>query len=208
MAHLEREGRFKELALISTVASIANAAIGVVLVVAGFGYMSIAYAQAGSTAVMALPGAYAGRHQASYRLGLRSWRRITEFSLQMLAVAGLHGIGQRFSDLLIGRLLGLSALGLYNRAAGLNGTLWHNINFVIGRVTLVDFSDMHRPGLSLRDRYMQTVAVITAVLWPAFAGLAVIARPFVVWVYGERWTPAVAPFAPFFDAHLHVAGAA
>lgn len=194
MAHLEREGHFKELALIATAANIVSAAVGVGLIVSGFGYMSIAYAQLASAAAMALLGGYAGRHHARYRMGLRSWRRILEFSVQMLAVAGIHGIGQRFSELLVGRLLGLSALGLYNRAAGLNNMLWQNINFVVGRVVLVDFSDTHRRGLPLRDRYLQTVAVVTAVLWPAFAGLAIVARPFVVLVYGQRWTPAVGPF--------------
>lgn len=195
MANLEREGRFKALALISTGSSITNAVVGVGLVVAGFGYMSIAYAQLASAAVFAVAGTLVGRHHVRYRLGLASWRRILEFSLQMLAVAGIHGLGQRFSELLIGRILGLSALGLYNRAAGMNNLLWHNINSVVGRVVLVDFSEVHRRGAPLRERYVQTVAVITAILWPAFAGLAVIAKPFVVLVYGAKWAPAVVPFA-------------
>lgn len=195
MAQLEREGRFKALALISTASSITNALVGVGLVVAGLGYMSIAYAQLASGAVLALLGTYAGRHHARYQFSLTSWRRILEFSLQMLAVAGIHGLGQRFSELMIGRMLGLSALGLYNRAAGMNNLLWHNINLVVGRVVLVDFSDVHRRGETLRDRYLQTVAIITAILWPAFAGLAVIAKPFVILVYGAKWAPAVVPFA-------------
>lgn len=195
MAHLEREGRFKALALISTASSITNAVVGVGLVVGGLGYMSIAYAQLASGAVLAISGTYVGRHYSRYRFSLTSWRRILEFSLQMLTVAGLHGFGQRFSELLIGRMLGLSALGLYNRAAGMNNLLWHNINLVVGRVVLVDFSDVHRRGESLRERYLQTVAVITAILWPAFAGLAIIAKPFVILVYGAKWAPAVVPFA-------------
>lgn len=195
MANLEREGRFKALALISTGSSITNAVVGVGLVVAGFGYMSIAYAQLTSAAVLAVSGTLVGRHHARYRFGLASWRRILEFSLQMLAVAGIHGLGQRFSELLIGRMLGLGPLGLYNRAAGMNNLLWNNINSVVGRVVLVDFSDVHRRGVPLRERYIQTVAVITAILWPAFAGLAVVAKPFVILIYGVKWSPAVLPFA-------------
>jgi O-antigen/teichoic acid export membrane protein len=37
------------------------------------------------------------------------------------------------------------------------------------------------------------VEVLTAVLWPAFIGLAVVAGPFIATVYGPKWVPAAAP---------------
>lgn len=194
MAHMERDGRFKELALISTASSITNALVGVGLVVAGFSYMSIAYAQVASSAVLTMLSVWAGRNHVQYRFGLHSWRRILEFSMQMLAVAGVHGFSQRFSELIIGRLLGLSMLGLYNRASGINSLFWSNINSIAGRIVLVDFSSAYRKGTSLRKRYLWTVSVVTAILWPAFAGLAVVAKPFIVIIYGERWVAAVIPF--------------
>ncbi|RYF08877.1 MAG: hypothetical protein EOO77_24825, partial [Oxalobacteraceae bacterium] len=190
---MEREGRFKALALISAVAIIVNAVVGIVLVVRGGGYMSIAYAQLAYSAVYTGLALYVGRHHARYQFGRQAWRRVLRFSMQTLAISGMHTAGGRITELLIGRIINLSALGLFNRASGLNNLVWQNIASIVSRVVLVDFAETHRQQISLRDRYLRTVAVMTAILWPAFAGLAVIARPFIVWVYGERWEAAVMP---------------
>ncbi len=194
-ARLEREGRFKAIALIGACSSIANAAVGVGMVVAGQSYMSIAYAQVVSSGVYAVLAIIAGRRHARFRFGLRSWRRIVAFSAQMLAITGIHGAGQRLTELLMGRLLGLGTLGLYNRSSGLNNLIWSNVTAIVSRVLFVDFSELHRQGVPLRDRYLQTVATMTAALWPAFAGLAVIAKPFIAYVYGEKWVAAAGPLA-------------
>jgi O-antigen/teichoic acid export membrane protein len=111
-----------------------------------------------------------------------------------LASAGLGvvwaNIAGRLSDILIGRVIGLSALGLYSRAAGLNGLLYDNIHSVIARIVFVDFSERHRRALPLRESYLKVVAMITALLWPAFAGLAVLAGPVIRTIYGPVWVEA------------------
>jgi O-antigen/teichoic acid export membrane protein len=193
-ANLERAGRFKEMALIGTVGGILNAAATIVFAVRGYSYMSVAYAQVMSSAVYALLMVIVGREHVRHRLGLTAWRRISAFGFQMLAISGINTVAQRMSEVMMGRLLGLSALGMFNRANGLNATLWGNIHNVLSRVMLVDFADLHRRGAPLRDRYLRTVSIVTVTLWPAFGGLAVISEPFIVLVYGDRWRPA----APLF----------
>jgi O-antigen/teichoic acid export membrane protein len=117
------------------------------------------------------------------------------FGLQMLATSGLHSIGGRLSDICLGKLQGLGALGIYNRAGSLNGLLWNNVHMIVGRVMFVEFAGLHREGVGLRDRYIATVDVVTALLWPAFAGLALISGPVIMVLYGERWLPAALPMA-------------
>lgn len=46
------------------------------------------------------------------------------------------------------RFLGLSALNLLNRANGTNGTIWNNVHFIVGRVLLVNFAELHRQDVS------------------------------------------------------------
>ncbi|CAA9531491.1 MAG: hypothetical protein AVDCRST_MAG91-2995 [uncultured Sphingomonadaceae bacterium] len=193
-ANLERHGRFRDIAVISTMSGVIGAVTTIVLAVLGFKYMSIAYAQVAGSAALALMLIIAGRQHFSCKVGFMAWRRVADFGLQMLAVSGIASASHRLSEIMLGRLLGLASLGLYNRASGLNGLIWNNIHMVVGRVVLVDFAGLHRQGISLRERYKRTVAIVTAVLWPAFAGLAIVAEPFIVIVYGERWVPAVVPF--------------
>ena len=111
----------------------------------------------------------------------------------MLAISGINGLFNRAGEFLLGRILGLDALGLYSRASGLSGLLWNNVHAVIGRVVFVDLAEISRRGVSLRDSYLRIVEIVTALLWPAFAGFAVLAGPLIRAVYGDKWLGAAWP---------------
>ncbi|MDX3911251.1 MAG: oligosaccharide flippase family protein [Sphingobium sp.] len=194
-ATLEREGRFKEIALVNTAGTVCGTVATIILVLYGYSYMSVPYAQWVNGAVTAILMCIVGFRHVSFRIGFHSWRRVGDFGLQMLAVSGINSLSTRLSDIAVARLLGLSALGLYSRASGLNGMIWSNVHLLIGRVMLVDYAALHRSGESLRERYLRTVEIVTAILWPAFIGFAIIAKPFILIVYGERWIGAAAPLA-------------
>lgn len=192
-AQLERDGRFKALALIGTASGVVGTIATIVLAVDGFSYMSIAYAHWVGAGAYTIIANVVGYQYSSFRVGFKSWRHVGNFGLQMLAVSGVTSLSQRLSDIVLGRLLGLSDLGIYNRASGLNGLVWNNIHLVIARVVFVDYAGSYRRGVPLRDRYLRTIEIMTATLWPAFAGLGVLARPFIMTVYGEKWLPAASP---------------
>jgi O-antigen/teichoic acid export membrane protein len=192
-ANIERRAKFKVMALIGTARAVVGAVVTIILAVMGLKYMSIALALLMSQITGAIFVNIVGREYVGFRLSLKGWRPIAQYGLQMLAVSGITSVSRRSTDIVLGKLLGLSALGIYNRASNLNGLLWENIHLVVGRVLFVDFSELHRQGASLRERYLQTVEVATAFLWPAFAGFALLSGPFIVGVYGEKWLPASAP---------------
>lgn len=194
-AMLEREGRFREIALVGTAGSVTAALATIALLVGGFGYMSAAYAQWAGGAVTAALMLRAGRRHVAWRVSIASWRRVAGFAFQMLAVSGINMAALRLSDLALARLRGLSALGLFSRATSINGLLWNNIHLLIGRVMLVDFAELHRRGEPLRERYLRTVEIVTALLWPTFVGVAVLAKPFIGLIYGPAWLGAAMALA-------------
>ena len=192
-ALLERDGKFRETSFAILVMNAVNACATVFLAMLGFSYMSLAYASVLSSASLSLMFIVFGRQNLRCVIAVREWRRIANFGMQMLAVSTLTTVSQRLCDLLLGRILGLSALGLYSRASGVNNMLWGNIHALASRVVFVDFARLHRSGVSLRERYIAVAAMVTAILWPAFAGLAVVAKPFLILVYGENWSGAALP---------------
>ena len=193
-ARLERDNRFKEIAIVGVLSGIAGSAITIVGAIVGASYMSVVYGQIVSAAVLAVLLVLCGRQYQCYTISFRAWRRIAVFSMQIMAVSGITTLSFKLSEIVLARILGLTGLGLFTRASGINGLLWNNIHAVVGRVVLVDFAGLYRTGQSLRERYLRTVAITTAILWPGFAGLAAVAKPFVVLVYGPQWISAVPPF--------------
>lgn len=186
-AMLEREGNFRSLAVIGTVSSLSSATATITLAIAGFSYMSVAWAQWVGILVSVATANLLGRRHVSYHIGFAAWRRVASFGFQMVAVTGITQISQRISEICLARLLSLGALGLFNRANGINAIVWNNVHMIAGRVLFVDFAQLHRSGESLRTRYIQVVAMITALLWPAFAGLAIMGKPFIYYIYGPKW---------------------
>jgi O-antigen/teichoic acid export membrane protein len=194
-ALLEREGQFRTLTLIRTLSTATGLVLTVGLALSGFRYMSLAYSQVATALLTNLTVMVVARRHVSFRLSLEHWADVSRFGAQIFAVSGITRMAQRLSDIALGKLIGLSALGLYTRASGNYNMLWDNIHTIATRVLFVDFANRQRDGLPLRDRYLQVVAVITTLLWPAFLGLAILAGPLVRLVYGERWDGAAAPLS-------------
>jgi O-antigen/teichoic acid export membrane protein len=194
-ANLERRGRFRTMSLVTTASGIVGTILTIVLAFKGFKYMSLVYSGVVSAALTTILMNIAGRQHVSFQMGLKAWRRVANFGLQMLAVSGVNSVSTRLSDVLLGRLQGLGPLGIYNRAGSLNGLIWSNVHLVAGRVVFVDYAELNRQNVSLRDRYLRTVEIITALLWPAFGGFAILSGPFILMVYGAKWLPATIPLA-------------
>ncbi len=190
---LERLGQFKAIALISLVRMVCSTGVTVALALTGFSTMSIAYGNLAGAVVTLAAYNLVGRRHVSLRLSLADWRRIGRHGSHMLAISGTNGVFNRAGEFLLGRLLGLDALGLYSRASGLSGLLWNNVHAVIGRVVFVELAETSRRGVSLRESYLRVVEIVTALLWPAFAGFAVLAGPLIRAVYGEKWLGAAWP---------------
>lgn len=190
IACLERNGAFHVLGPLNLGRVATSTTVTIALAVLGFSYMSIAWGSLASTLLGVIWANIAGRRFISLRFGLRQWRRVARFGVQILMIGALGNVASRLSDLLIGRVIGLSALGLYSRASGLNGLLLDNIHSVVARIVFVDFSERVRRGLPLRESYLKIVAMVTGLLWPAFAGLAILAGPVIRTIYGPVWISA------------------
>ena len=193
--HIEREADFQTIALVNLLRAVVVAVVTVVLALAGLSYMSLAWGALAASVVGTVAFMLVGRRHVSFRVGLVAWPRIMRFGLQQIAIQGVNAISGRASEFLLGRLLGLSALGLYGRASNVNNMLWTNIHLVVGRVVLVDLAEQRRSGISLRVGYLRAVALITGLLWPCFAGLATLSAPLINVIYGKAWIAAAMPLA-------------
>jgi O-antigen/teichoic acid export membrane protein len=194
-SQVERAANFKAIALIGAGRIVTSQVVTVGFAFEGFSFMSLAFGQIAGSTFSLIAYSVVGRRHVSFRMGLSDWRRVLRFGLDMLAISGVNAIATRLSEALLGRLIGLSALGLYSRASNLNNLLWDNIHLVIGRVVFVDLAAQKRSGASLRATYLTLVEVLTALLWPAFAGLAIVSGPFIRLVYGPKWVAAAHPLA-------------
>jgi O-antigen/teichoic acid export membrane protein len=195
---LQRNMAFGSLAIANSAKAIVTSTISITMVYLGASYMSISYGALAGALVSAGLTCLLGRRYMYWRLNLSHWRRITQFGVHMLSVGGVANIAVRSVDLIVGRMLGLASLGLFSRASALNNVLWTNIHLVFTKVVFSGMADEMRTNGSIRAIYLKTVNMVTAILWPAFAGLAVLSGPVVFTMYGPKWVGA-APILSIFS---------
>jgi O-antigen/teichoic acid export membrane protein len=187
---LQRELQFDKIAIVSASKATTASVVTILGVLTGHGYMSMAWGNlAGTIAAVVVVNVFGRRHIA-LTLSLARWRTVMTFGLRMIAIGGVNTLSTRLGELILGRLLGLSALGLFSRAASLHSMLWDNIHTVFTKVIFADLAEQHRKSGTLRQAYLGVLANMTALLWPAFAGVAVLSGPIVHLLYGSRWTGA------------------
>ena len=194
-AVLERLGQFRSIAGVNALRALTGGGVAIGLALDGHSYMSLAYGQLAGGVVGMIGVNLAGRRHASLRMGLADWRDALRYGMHMLAIGGIAAATSRLAELALARMLGLGALGMYSRATGVANLVWENVQMVIVRTMFVDLAEQRREGRSLRHSYLRVVALMTALLWPVFVGLAVLSGPVVMLLYGAQWVRAALPLS-------------
>jgi O-antigen/teichoic acid export membrane protein len=192
---LQRGMQFQRISIVTVSQTIASALATVGAALAGASYMSagygaIAFALAGSLGYSLL-----GRQYVGMRLGLRDWRTMVVFGLRMMSIGGISALAARLSDIVVGRMLGLAALGLFSRASSINMMLFQNVYGAATRVIFAKLSQVYRDTGELHDTYLRAMRTISGIMGPILIGLAVLAKPAILVLYGERWLGAATPLS-------------
>lgn len=210
-ALLTRRMDFRTLFFANTGSALAGGAASVVCAAAGAGPAALAWGMLATTvvrlavvvaAVPVLPRRPRDRSVVRAMLG---------FSGSSFAISLSGAIGMRSQDLIVGRILGTAATGLFTRASALAGQLSSLVVGAINAVFYPAFARRRDAGEDLAGPYLHLIACNTALNWAAAAGLAVAAEPLVNLLYGPRWAEAASLLrwtalaeALFFAIPLHM----
>jgi lipopolysaccharide exporter len=128
-----------------------------------------------------------------YRPGitLRAWRRLVGFSFWSWANSMTALVQGRSDAIIIGGYLNPTAVGLYSVGAEVGGLASSELLAPITGALFAGFSSARRTGEGVGRAYLRAIAVVALLVLPTSAGVAVIARPMMLLVFGERWDAAV-----------------
>lgn len=114
-------------------------------------------------------------------------RPMISFGGSSFAISLSGAIGMRSQDLIVGRLLGLTATGLFTRASALAGQMSMLVVGSISGVFYPAFAKKRDAGEDLVEPYLHLVACNTGLQWAAAIGMALAAEPLVYLLYGPNW---------------------
>lgn len=191
MALLAREMRFSGHFAINLGSAGIQAGAAISLAALGYSAFALAWATVATAMARGLI-AQALRPVVPWPLRFDGLHTVLRFGTRSSALYLTGALGTRTPDLIIGKLLTLTAVGLYSRAASLSDQFRTLISGAIGSVFFPAFARMRDRGEDLGPPYLRVCAGYSAVVWPGMAGLALAAEPIVRLLYGEQWA-GVAP---------------
>jgi O-antigen/teichoic acid export membrane protein len=190
-ALLTRELAFRSLQIRQMAGTLAGAAVGVTLAVAGAGPWAIIGMTLGAEAVdvIVLWGASPWRPRLIYSLA--SLRDTGRFGIKVFGASLLSYFALNGDNLLIGRFLGSVALGTYSVAYNLMFLPMWLIASPISQVAFPALSRLTRDDDRLRSSWLRGKRIASLFIAPGFVGLFVIAPDIVPALFGSKWNPAI-----------------
>ena len=188
---LRREMKFGTLFWVNLLSAIAHTLTGVTLAFFGFGFESLAWATIASAATTVIIAIINRPDNAQFIPSFSEFRRIFSFGSYSSGSALAQEAGLSAPDLAIGRLLGFEALGYYSRAMGMISIFDKLVSSAISPIILPIFSKITRENGDLRQPYLLAHAYNSAISWPFFAFLGLMAFSVTRILYGPQWDAAV-----------------
>jgi len=172
-----------------------NAAGVIGFALAGWSYLSLAAGAVLGAIFGAVGFSLIGARHVSLRLSLAGGRPLAVFAVQMMSAGGVSLVAPRIAELIVAQVLGLGALGLFTRASQLAQMVWEGAYGLSTRVIYIQMAAELRERGTLKQTFLKATSLLTAVMWPAMGGLAVLSGPAVRLLYGPQWDGAALPLA-------------
>src|SRR5690606_39419269 len=128
----------------------------------------------------------------SLQISAAAVRELLGYSSNLVGLGVVHYWARNADQLLIGKFLGSFSLGVYSRAYTLMLLPISEVISVLGNVMFPALSSIQQDKARVKSIYLRVMPVIGLIAFPMMLGLLVVAEPFVLTLFGERWI-AVAP---------------
>jgi PST family polysaccharide transporter len=191
-ALLQKELRFKLLAVIEGMQGVVQALVTLILAFLGFGYWALVL---GILSFSFTPTCLTliWRRQSLAVPESSSIRRAIQYSRHIL-IGRLCWASYNDSDFIIaGRVLGEAPLGAYTLAWTLAHAPLEKLTTLVNRVTPSVFAKIQKDPEALRRYLRNTTGAMALIVFPATIGMALVAPEFVPFVLGSKWSGVVVP---------------
>lgn len=188
---LRREQNYSRLATITLISTFVGGSTSILFAMLKFGPVALAYGSLANTIVLMALALLARPAHILMLPSLREWRSVCGFGGTATLATIIVQIGMQAPELLMGRSLGFSAVGLYSRGIGIAKIIEQ---FFVGAVTWVTGAEagiLHRSDQNLSGLVLKATDYTLIICWPALIFLSLKAETIIWILYGEAWLPAV-----------------
>jgi len=130
-------------------------------------------------------------YRPRFVLDLKAASELFDFGKWVLGAGVLIFLITQGDNIVVGRLLGVAALGLYQMAYLISNTPATEITQVISQVTFPSYSKIQDNKTHLRQTYLKVLKSTTMLAFPLAAMIYSLAPQFTSLFLGDKWAPMV-----------------
>jgi PST family polysaccharide transporter len=191
-ALLMRGLRFRTVALVEVAAATVGGGAGVAAVLLGADYWALVV-QTLVTDGLLVAGFLVSAGRLPLTASRESLSSLWSFSSRMLGFQAVNYVNRHVDNLLVGRVLGATQLGLYALSYRTMMLAVQNLGQVANRIAFPMFSRVQDERERLGRQFLAGTRLIAVVAFP-FLGLVVVGAPTgVPLIFGEQWEGAAVP---------------
>ena len=194
VALLRRQMRYRELAWVEVGAHLTGTVAAVAAALRGFGYWSLVLRALAAPCALMLLVWMASPWRPAPPWRSRDARSLVRFGGYLAGFRVVNYVGRNLDNVLVGRFLGGSALGLYSKAYGLLMLPLRMVNDPISDVAVPALSRLQSDPERMRAYYYKAVGLVAMLSMPVVAWVAAVADSFVLTLLGEQWVASVEIF--------------
>ncbi|MCB0211374.1 MAG: lipopolysaccharide biosynthesis protein [Anaerolineae bacterium] len=192
-ALLNRAMQFELIALGQTAMMVTRVTISIILAVAGFGVWSIIIGYIFGTFADSLVAWICNAWRPKLLFERSSLSELFGFSLNLLGARAIAYVGNNTANVLTGKYLGASMLGIYSIASNIPALVRTRLATSIAQAVFPAFSSIQGDNERMRKAYLKIVRYVSIITFPMLVGLAIVAPEFIRIVYGLKWSGAIIP---------------
>jgi PST family polysaccharide transporter len=186
-AILKRSMNFRMLAIVETLAMVIAGIFAIAIAFLGFGVWSLVWQAIVSAIIGVIVLWFLSDWKPSLRFNKNAAKELLGFSGNLLAFNVFNYWARNVDDLLIGKVIGSSGLGIYNRAYSIMLMPLRQISFTVGQVMFPMLSKIQDDKVRVKHLYLSTISIIALITFPMMMGLLVVADSFVIVLFGQKW---------------------
>lgn len=182
-----REFGHKSVALRSLLAGLVGGGAAVWAAFAGWGVWSLIVQRLVTVAVGVVTAWGSYRWMPAPRISWRELRGVAGFSGDLVLTQVLFFAVVRVQDVIISRLIGSAALGVYRTAWRVTDLISHGVIQPFTTVALQTLSRLQDQPAAFAAAYRRLVTSCALAAFPAIVGFGVLAPQAVPWLFGDHW---------------------
>lgn len=190
-AMIERENRLKINALCNVISSMISNSLTIILAISGAGIWAIVWSMVVSTPVWIVITWRNHPWRPPYRFNLRNSREIINFGGNLLGVDLLNKVKENIDYLIVGKFLGIEALGIYYFAFNAGSGISLNVMNSFSSAMFPYFCEARSNIKQLEERFFSSLKKTCVIIVPLIIAQASLAPFYVPLIFGEKWIPAI-----------------